>query len=177
MVLSFSWLLVYTLFVTCDKGNSVYSSTQHISLYQVFWMPREQSSRRGGCGLTKHGKPNPDGNLALCFACGRAGGRNTLITVWRHVGSGPFWWALEQWSASIGAAWVHARDLTTEPVVDGECMCSRSDCVVLMYRRFSKQQQEAEKGSLEWLRSILPSWSPPLDELSGVSKALTIQST
>eukprot|EP00904_Undaria_pinnatifida_P000342 jgi/Undpi1/10308/HiC_scaffold_28.g12759.m1 len=112
-------------------------------------MPRAPSSRRGGCGLTKHGKPNPDGGLALCFACGRAGARNGSSTGWRHVGSGPFWSALEQWSANIGAAWVHARDLTTEPLVDGECLCSRSDCVVLMHRRFSRQQQKAEKGSLE----------------------------
>eukprot|EP00904_Undaria_pinnatifida_P007597 jgi/Undpi1/3968/HiC_scaffold_16.g07336.m1 len=108
-------------------------------------MPR---GSRGACGLAQHGKPNPEGGLALCYACGRPGARDRSNVGWRHVGSGPCWSALEQWTASVGAAWVHSRDITEQRFVAGECVCCRTDCVVSMYKKFIAQQQKAEKGSL-----------------------------
>ena len=134
---------------------------------------RRAPSRRGGCGLSSHGKPNPDGGLPLCYACNRPGARYGSSTGWRHVGSGPFWSALEQWSASIGATWVHARDITKEPLIVGECICGRLDCVISMYKRFCKQQAKAEKGSLV---TMATGQSSPLDRYPSTSFQVCIKS-
>ena len=48
----------------------------------------------------------------------------------------------------------------------GECICGRSDCVISMYKRFSKQQAKAEMGSLV---TMATGQSSPLDRYPSTS--------
>ena len=65
------------------------------------------------------------------------------------MGSGDTWSGLQLWADSVAPAWVHSRDITTERLVAGECVCARTDCVISLFKKFRTQQEKAEKGSLE----------------------------
>lgn len=107
---------------------------------------------RAACGRKVHGKPGSNPGEMLCYACGRAGIRDYSSDIergWNHVCATPFWCALREWEVSIGGAWTHARDLTTDPLKAGECVCARGDCVDAMYRRFLNLRKKTENGSMD----------------------------
>ncbi|CAN0470011.1 unnamed protein product [Ectocarpus sp. 12 AP-2014] len=59
------------------------------------------------------------------------------------------WARLGEWSASVGSAWRHDRDLQQGTLSRvGECICPRTDCVVGLYKR-EKKQELRTKSSLD----------------------------
>ena len=109
-------------------------------------MPR---GANGACGLAEHGRPtSQEGGYPLRYACGRAGVHDRLNADWRHVGSSDTWSGLQEWADSVGLAWVHSRDITKERLVPGECLCTRTDCVIWLLKRLMTPQPKTEKGSL-----------------------------
>lgn len=100
------------------------------------------------CGRSVHGKLSNCGAMRLCFACGRAGGPDSVAAGrWKHVGSGPFWASFPEWCASIGEGWAHSRDLIRDPLAAGDCVCCRKDCVLNLYHKHRLRASKDETGS------------------------------
>ncbi|CAM9806180.1 unnamed protein product, partial [Ectocarpus fasciculatus] len=99
------------------------------------------------CGRTEHGRVSTCGGPPVCFACYRPGCSDGPRGFWKHVGAGPFWSTIAQWSAEVGEAWVHSRDLRRNPLEVGECLCTRVDCVFNMYSTYRHRSAKNEKGS------------------------------
>ena len=101
---------------------------------------------RPACGRVVHGKDTGDGTLPLCFACARPGSRDGCSGKWYHVVATEYWEELGEWSAKLGEAWPHSRDLVHDPLRVGECICARQDCVWRMYSVFKWHRQKRESG-------------------------------
>lgn len=79
-----------------------------------------------------------------------------------RVSAGGTWGAViagRRWRNGLLALEPHGctRNLTQEKLVAGECVCSRTDCVVAMFKRFNTRKQKADKGSLEIIATGQPS--------------------
>ncbi|CAM9781520.1 unnamed protein product, partial [Ectocarpus sp. 6 AP-2014] len=48
----------------------------------------------------------------------------------------------------VGSGWRHDRDLQQNPLRVGECTCSRTDCVLGLYKKYVWRRQREEKGPL-----------------------------
>lgn len=104
--------------------------------------------RRGGCGRAIHGMPCPHGGPPVCYGCGRAGGRDDGVGRWHHVSNSEWWTHLGEWCDQLDhRQWTHERDLRADPPREGECVCSRTDCVVNLYKIFLGRRTRTEHGS------------------------------
>ena len=105
-----------------------------------------RGGRRATCGRAVHGKQATEGGIPLCFACDRPGTRDGCSRRWHHVADSEYWEELGAWSTKVGAAWTHRRDLVQDPLKVGECICSRTDCVLRMYQTFKSRRRKDENG-------------------------------
>ena len=101
---------------------------------------------RPACGRVVHGKEVAAGGLGLCFACDRPGSRDGCSIKWQHVGDTEYWQELGAWSSTVGEEWKHARNIQQDPLMVGECICCRADCVAGMYHVFKWCRQKQESG-------------------------------
>lgn len=120
---------------------------------QILWFRRifvVQDMGLAACGSVSHGKKaSTAGAIGACYACGRPGARDFIGGRWRHVGNSHYWADITEWSAKLGESWVFERDFGQEPLVYGECICSRSDCVDARYKVYRNHREKQEKGSLD----------------------------
>ena len=115
---------------------------------------------RGACGRSVHGIPIPDGSANLCPTCRRPGSRDHLQRGWQHIGTGPYWDSLAEWTAAAAGVWPHHRDLIKEPLQPNERICSWQDCVSRLYKMFVRKQCQALTGGGSavmqiWQKSVI----------------------
>lgn len=111
------------------------------------FVPMTGRTGSAACGCSVHGRVSEPGDSPVCFACERPGVSDGACGRWKHVCNTPYWSAISEWTAQVGAGWAHRRDLQGDPLVVGECLCARRDCVYNMYTKFRLQSAKNEKGS------------------------------
>jgi hypothetical protein len=100
----------------------------------------------GGCGGRLHGRGATSHDEGVCFACDRASvpgfGPGSAKRRWLHVGRGVFWESLSAWEQTVmeNNDWPHQRNLITQPLQPGECVCMRLDCALSMFRKYKKSE-------------------------------------
>ena len=65
----------------------------------------------------------------MCFACDRPKDDATALSspAW-HIGEGPYWAGLTDWTHSAQGCRPHGHNVLDTPLQAGECVCSRTDC-------------------------------------------------
>lgn len=121
-----------------------------------------RGGRRATCGRAVHGKQAAEGGIPLCLACDRPGTRDGCSRRWHHVADSEYWEELRAWSAKVGEAWTHGRDLQQDPLKVGECICSRTDCVLRMYQCYKSSLGRKRTEGARWSSGSPRRWADTL---------------
>ena len=97
----------------------------------------------GGARIAYQRQPRPS---VFCVWCSDHA-TTASSRIWQHIGDGSYWQSLADWAKSLQGSWIHSRNVLHSPLEAGECVCTRTDCVWYMYKRFHCGRKKREEGS------------------------------